>query len=198
MRQWLLQLDVQTLQLPFRRNTNSFHGFRIGRAYIFTQEKKGEEQYKNSEPELDAVIKEAMNNGDALDRVFFSNIDKPNQALVKMEYASIELVHNSRADEAVKILDSKEYWAQKDLYKDALNNYVEKRKSREKYALGCLVATVDTMVKQNHLLIVWHTRIVYFSTIILVMAVTAVLVFVLRKGKGGLVPTKRAWQIKPN
>lgn len=47
-------------------------------------------------------------------REFFSSVDRANLALVDMEREAIELVNDGRAEEAIKILESDEYWDQKE------------------------------------------------------------------------------------
>jgi hypothetical protein len=150
------------------------------RNYAFTQDKKWETRYRNIEPKLDAAIKEAIQGGDQVDSAFFSNVDKANLALVKMEYASIELVNSSRAEGAVKILEGGDYWTQKALYAKGLDDYVEKRKDREGSASDDLMTTVDSAIRQNQLLIGQYTWMVLISVIIVCAATIAIPVLVLR------------------
>jgi hypothetical protein len=136
--------------------------------------------YRSFEPKLDAAIKEAIKRGDQLDDTFFSNVDKANLALVKMEYASIELVNSSKADGAVKILESSDYWSQKALYTKGLDGYVEKRKAREGHALDDLTTMVDSMIRHNQHLIGQYTCMVLISIIVVCAAAIAIPVLVLR------------------
>jgi hypothetical protein len=148
------------------------------RNYAFTRDKKWQERYKSFEPKLDMAIKEAIKNGDLLDAKFFAEVDKANLALVKMEYASMELVSNSRADEAVKILESSDYWTQKTLYNKGLDDYVEKRKAREGYASDVLTTTAASAIEQNRYLIRQYTRMVLVSIVIIVAAAIAIPILV--------------------
>lgn len=97
------------------------------RNYAFTEDRKWEERYMTVEPELDKIIKEAISKGDEKDRQFFSDVDSANMALVKMEYKSIELVNNGQMEEAIKVLESSEYWDQKKIYENGLKEYVTRR-----------------------------------------------------------------------
>ena len=67
------------------------------RNYAFTGDKKWEERYTSIEPELDQIIKDAINRGDKIEKEFFANVNDANLALVKMEYKSIELINNGMA-----------------------------------------------------------------------------------------------------
>ena len=80
------------------------------RNYAFTQDKKWEKRYRESEPKLIATLEEALANGDRTDKEFLERIDKANLKLVEMEYRSIELVNNGQTQQAVDILESSQYW----------------------------------------------------------------------------------------
>ncbi len=62
------------------------------RNYAFTQNERWEQRYRDIEPQLDKIIKEAIEKGDETDKEFFKKVDESNLALVKMEYASIDYV----------------------------------------------------------------------------------------------------------
>src|SRR3990167_2459524 len=75
------------------------------RNYAFTENQKWEQRYRDIEPQLDNIIKEAIEKGDEAEKNFFSKVDEANLALVKMEYASIDYVNQKKPQEAVKILE---------------------------------------------------------------------------------------------
>jgi PAS domain S-box-containing protein len=114
------------------------------RNFAFTQNPKWEQRYKKAEPELDGAIKEALRNGDEKDRELFSALDKANLALVEMEHKSIELVNAGRAREATAILDSREYWDQKDLYQKGLTDYAQRRGHQYDDALGASTESIQS------------------------------------------------------
>ncbi len=97
------------------------------RNYAFTEDKKWEERYRAAEPELDGVIKQAIAEGDDIEKTFFARVDDANLALVEMEYASIDLVNSGRAQEAIQILESQEYADNKLLYYQGLQDYLTTR-----------------------------------------------------------------------
>ena len=93
------------------------------RNYAFTGDEQWQLRYRSAEPELDAIIKEAISQGGDEESAFFSTVDEANQALIKLEYRSIELVDLRRNAEAISILESKEYRDYKAIYKQALDQY---------------------------------------------------------------------------
>ena len=90
------------------------------RNYAFTQDKKWERRYRESEPKLIATLEEALANGDRTDKEFLESIDKANLKLVEMEYRSIELVNAGQSQQAIDILESSQYWQQKRIYNQSL------------------------------------------------------------------------------
>ncbi len=97
------------------------------RNYAFTQDKKWEKRYRESEPKLIATLEEALANGDRTDKEFLESIDEANLKLVEMEYRSIELVNSGQTQQAVNILESSQYWQQKRIYNQSLKAYVQRR-----------------------------------------------------------------------
>ena len=97
------------------------------RNFAFTGNKKWEKIYRDTEPKLDAVIKEAKQKGNDKEKNFFDSIESANATLVEMEYKSIDLVNAGQDKEAVEILESGRYWEQKTIYKTNLDNYIAER-----------------------------------------------------------------------
>jgi len=115
------------------------------RNYAFTENKKWGKRYRETEPKLDRIIKEAIRLGDGEDKKFFLSIDYANVTLVDMEYKSIELINNGHAEEAIKILNSSEYWRQKNIYEQGLKNYILKRGSQYDKALAASTETINSV-----------------------------------------------------
>ncbi len=114
------------------------------RNYAFTQNQKWEQRYRDIEPQLDKIIKEAIEKGDETDKEFFTKVDESNLVLVKMEYASIDYVNQKKPQEAVKILESDEYWKQKRIYEQGLRDYVAKRGNKYDEALVSSTNVINT------------------------------------------------------
>ncbi|MHC4187795.1 MAG: HAMP domain-containing protein, partial [Planctomycetota bacterium] len=112
------------------------------RNYAFTQDKKWEQRYREFEPKLDTQIKEAIGKSDEQDKDFFLDVNKANLALVKMEYESMELVNKGRSQDAVRILESDEYWEQKKIYGQGLDNYRLRKDEQREQALSVSTQTI--------------------------------------------------------
>jgi PAS domain S-box-containing protein len=97
------------------------------RNYAFTGDKKWKDRYYQDAPALDDIIKEAILLGDDQDRQYFSSVDESNIALIKMEEDSMQLVEAGDKAGAVKILESKNYWDQKAVYKKGIEDYAKYR-----------------------------------------------------------------------
>ncbi len=136
------------------------------RNFAFTQEQKWEQRYRDVEPKLDKIIKEAIEKGDEKDKEFFSSVDKANLALVEMEYAAIELVNNGRSQEAVKILESNKYWNEKKIYKQGLISYVHRRGAQYDEALSASTETIRLATTRSQSLIKIGTLVVSTCVII--------------------------------
>jgi PAS domain S-box-containing protein len=150
------------------------------RNYAFTQDKKWEQRYSSVEPKLDKIIKEAIKKGDERDKEFFLSVDKANLALVKMEYKSIELVYNEQVEEAVKTLESKDYWDQKRIYEQGLRNYVQRRGVKYDEALLNSTKTIELATTGAQNLIETSLKIVLTVTIIALMFAIGIGIYISR------------------
>jgi signal transduction histidine kinase len=147
------------------------------RNYAFTQDKKWEQRYKEVEPKLDKVIKEAIENGEEIEKKFFSNVDKANLALVKMEYESIELINNGQTEEAIKLLDSSKYCDYKRTYEQGLEDYVSSRGTKYDEALSSSTKAVNSATKRaQNLLKTSKLLILIFGFVAIILAVGAGLI----------------------
>ena len=142
------------------------------RNYAFTQDKKWQERYRDVGPELDRVIKEAIEKGGGKDREFFSTVDKVNHILMEMENKSIELVDNGQPEEAIKILESSKYWDQKRIFEQDLGDYVSRRGIKYDEALSTSTKAVNLATKQAQDLIKTSQWLVLiFGVIAVILAV---------------------------
>ena len=144
------------------------------RNYAFTQNKKWKERYQDIEPELDKIINEAINEGDKKDRDFFSSVYNANTALVRMEYKSIEFVDNGHNEKAIKILESGEYWRQKNIYEKGLKNYVNKRGVQYNEVLDTSIDKINLLQSRTLAVLNDGERSVIIVAIISVMLVIAI------------------------
>ena len=74
------------------------------RNYAFTQDKKWEKRYRESEPKLIATLEEALADGDHTDKEFLESIKKANLKIVEMEYRSIEHVNSGQTQQADRMI----------------------------------------------------------------------------------------------
>lgn len=149
------------------------------RNYAFTQDIAWKERYKVNESELDKVIKRSIEIGDKNTQKFFVSIDNANLALIKMEYDSIELVDQDNTDEAIKILESKQYWDLKKIYIDEFNKYAAEHVTQKYIAFGThdqsidsLGAKIQSLVGDTTKMLIVTIMIVLISSIIFTLIVS--------------------------
>ncbi len=143
------------------------------RNYAFTQKQKWKQRYADVQPKLDKIITEAIDKGNAVDKQFFSSVNHANLALADMEYKSIALVENNRAKQAIKLLESEEYWDQKKKYELGLKNYLSKRGLQYDQALLNSTEIIDSATNRTQELIKISTMIVFcFTVTTLTLAIT--------------------------
>ncbi len=144
------------------------------RNYAFTQDKRWKQHYKDIEPELDRVIKDASEKGGEKDRGFFSTIYKVNHTLMEMENKSIELVDKGQPEEAIKILESSKYWDQKKNFEQDIGDYVSRRGIKYDEALSSSTRAVNLATKQAQDLIKTSTRLILiFGVVAIILAIGA-------------------------
>ncbi len=142
------------------------------RNYAFTGNKEWEERYRNVEPQLDMIIKEAIREGDEIETEFFSRVDSANLALVALEYQAIDLVNEGNTNKAIQILESEKYWNQKKIYEQALRDYVTKRGVAYNEALVASTDTLNTVSEVTRSLIQDTTdKITFFLPVIVASSI---------------------------
>jgi signal transduction histidine kinase len=147
------------------------------RNYAFTGDAKWKEKYIADEPKLDEIIKRSNELGDESDHEFFASIDNANRALVEMEYESIKLVDQGKSADAVKILESKQYWDLKKTYAQGLASYTAKHDSVETslqhahaHEIVMLTTKIGSFVSNTiNILVTAIPIIVILSTIFIIM-----------------------------
>lgn len=130
------------------------------RNYAMTGDLKWKYRYKDMEPQLGNVIKESIEKGDAEDKKSFSDVQKAKQAFVDLEYKAIASVDGGSREEAMRVLESAEYWRMKQEYKSGLEQYVERRGKKLGESLEVTTNTVDHVVKETLGLLQGSTRFI--------------------------------------
>jgi CHASE3 domain sensor protein len=93
------------------------------RMYAFTGDDQWRKRYDSHVDVLAEAIRDATENGDAVDQKIFQDIEDANDALVEMELRAMKLVRQGKENEAAKLLDSPEYWENKTIYSQGLEAY---------------------------------------------------------------------------
>ena len=151
------------------------------RNYAFTGDKKWEDRYKTVEPQLDKIIKEAINEGDAKDKECFSSVDSANMALVKLEYKALELTDNGNNKDAITILESKEYWDLKNTYQKGIMDYVSMRGSAYNDALIAHTQTLENTIVGIQNLFTSTTQLIVFVIIVSIPCAVVIWLTILRR-----------------
>ena len=100
------------------------------RNYAFTGDKKWEMRYRAVEPMSNDLLKDAIANTDEKIKPFFIIMDETNMQLVKMEYESIDLVNEGKKEQAIDLLEGKEYANQRKVLAGGLEDFITKIESK--------------------------------------------------------------------
>lgn len=118
-----------------------------------------EKRYKNFEPELDATIKKVM---ELAPQEYASNTetDTANAKLVEMETRAFTLVRQQKSDEALKLLFSKDYDIQKQIYASGIEKTTQALQNRmtsnlDYYQQRLLWSSIFSIVSFPVLLAAW-------------------------------------------
>ncbi|MFA6215430.1 MAG: HAMP domain-containing protein [Patescibacteria group bacterium] len=136
------------------------------RNYAFTGDEKWQKRYQEAAPKLDEKIKAAITNGDDTDRTIFQSIDQANLALVKMEEDSMAKVAAGQKEEAVIILESDDYWQQKEIYQAGLEEYAKNRGKNYDDTLSISNTAFDQYTND-----IEKTMALYYLVIILLLVI---------------------------
>ena len=143
------------------------------RNYAFTSDKKWKERYLENEPQLDTQIKTAIEKGNYIETEFFKTINEANLNLVQMEYSVIDLVDQGKQNDAIKILESDEYWFQKGVYQEGLRNYLSARGIAYDEAILASSSTLDDAVlRTKNLVENFSNQLVFLIIMILVLTIS--------------------------
>lgn len=130
------------------------------RNYAMTGDLKWKYRYKDMEPQLGNVIKESIEKGDAEDKKSFLDVQKAKQAFVDLEYKALTATDGGLRADAIRSLESAEYWRMKQEYKSGLEQYVERRGKKLGESLEVTANNVDHVVKETLVLLKGSTRFI--------------------------------------
>jgi signal transduction histidine kinase len=150
------------------------------RNYAFTTDLRWSDIYFESEPQLDKAIKEAISIGAQEEKTFFESVDMANRRLVSLEHQSIDLVREGKADQAIAILESQEYWENKKLYKDALEKYAQSKGLEYNEIFDFSTTRLDDSINNIKIVLLDAESLLYFG-IPLLLVVAAGLSYVIAR-----------------
>ena len=135
------------------------------RNYALTGDMKWKTRYEEEAPKLDAVIKDAISQGDAGDKEIFLSIEEANNTLVNMEEESMTLAGKEDLKGAITILDSSEYASQKQIYQKGLTSFATKKGIAMDTAVLESVKTLEDITAHTESLIT--TSMIQISSIVI-------------------------------
>lgn len=120
------------------------------RDYVYEGSRSKKLRYAEFERRLESAIDEAIEKGDARDTGTFIELRQKKRVFVDMEYKAIRTVDEGDKSGAIDILESKEYWQNKRLYKKSLNEYVERRGQAYGQSLEVTAEKVKAIIEHTH------------------------------------------------
>lgn len=150
------------------------------RNYAFTGDEKWKEKYYETMEILDKKIKEAISMENDADKKIFEVVNNSNLALVEMEENSLSLADSGKSEEAIKILESKEYWDQKMIYSESLIQYLDKRSAAYQDALAAsrkIAGNLEKDIDQSFFSLI----LVFISSIIAGILIATIIIWRLTK-----------------
>ncbi|MBM3903527.1 MAG: HAMP domain-containing protein [Thaumarchaeota archaeon] len=148
------------------------------RNYAFTSDEKWAATYFESEPKLDQAIQDALATGSEKEKSIFSKINDTNILLVKLEHQAITLVKEGNAEDAIKILESSEYWDSKRVYRQALIQYSEAKGIAFDQIIDMSATKVDDYTSKINSLLLEIQIILYIGIPILVIIAVGLSYFI--------------------
>lgn len=133
------------------------------RNYAFTGDERWRQAYFAAEPELDKIIQTAIESGGEYEKSFFQDIHDANTALVRMEHESIRLSWDGKGSDAVAVLESSEYWNQKNAYKNALENYAKSKGFEYEQILETSTASLESAIRDVSSVLVDARTLLYYG-----------------------------------
>lgn len=150
------------------------------RNYAFTSDTKWEKIYYESEPKLDKTIREALDVGTQKEKLLFDKINQANIILVELEHNAISLVQEGKQSEAAQLLESKEYWDAKQVYRQALVDYSQEKGHAFDQEIELSTAKIDSYVSKIDSLLTETQIVLYVGIPIVLMVAVGLSYFVSR------------------
>ena len=116
------------------------------RNYAFTRAARWEQRYRDVKPKTAGIIREMINKTTEGDMETLLDANKGRLSLAELEDASIELVSNGKAEEAIELLESDRYLDQRTVYTRFLKDFACRTQARRD---GALVSSVVRRVQDS-------------------------------------------------
>jgi len=150
------------------------------REFIYTGDRQYKYRYKEFEPRLETVIREAIEKGDVQDKKIFLDLRRSKALFVDIEYRAIRSVDESRMDEAKTILEGSDYWNLKREYRKTLDAYVERRGREYGDSLNFTSMKVDSLVAETYQLVQRSKETVFKFSMLAILVAVLLGVFITR------------------
>jgi len=124
------------------------------RNYAFTKDAEWKERYRDVRPKTAGIMRAMIDKATGRDIDTLRNTDKERLSLAELEDASIELVKNGRAEEAIELLESNRYQGQRTVYTGFLKDYADKTQAKhDSVLLRSLVKRVQNSTESSRRLV---------------------------------------------
>ncbi len=147
------------------------------RNYAFTGDYKWKQRYLDVEPELDRIIKFALERSSDTDKDNFKKVDTANIALLDMEHRAIDLVDEGEREEAIKILEGENYTQEKNNYKTAIQSYREIKGVEYENSLKSAKAVTFGAIENTQLIVLRSINLTIISILLVFVAVFSLSTF---------------------
>ncbi|UCF15247.1 MAG: PAS domain S-box protein [Phycisphaerales bacterium] len=116
------------------------------RNYAFTKAARWQQRFRDIKPKIAGIMREMINKATEEDLDEILNADKGRRALLELDEASIRLVNNGKAEEAIELLEGSGYQEQREVYARFLKGYA--RKTQIKHD-GALLSSIVKRVRNS-------------------------------------------------
>lgn len=137
-------------------------------------------KYKEFESRLDASIRELGLKGKTLLEQIFPVLDKQRRVFVSIEQRAVYLTDMGRSDEAVHALESEEYWNAKRLFRQQLDQYIDRRGDEYDQSLAMTVTKIEAMLERIHEIVERSQHVLFLLILIAVFIALFLGVYVSR------------------
>jgi methyl-accepting chemotaxis protein len=137
--------------------------------YTYTNDKTWLERYNSFEPLLDLSIKSGIQSGDFRDREYLAVLNTLLKEAKEIENEIILLMAMEKQEDAINIIESKEYLDLKNLVKGELTNYVLRREGIYQNAIEESRNELSTIIEGAKIILEATSQQVFLLTILTIL-----------------------------